>query len=105
MRSLGLAVALMLLSVPAFGRGRSAPAAEMKQVNVPVGSSTTVELPASVTKVTLSDPSVAEVDFNGRRLTITGQHKGSAEAMITTRDGKMRLGVYVASDKYALPYN
>lgn len=104
MRSLALAVSLMLLSVPAFARGRSAPADSLKQVNVPVGSSTTVELPASVSKVTLSDPSVAEVEFSGRKLTITGQHKGSSEVMITTRDGKMRLGVYVASDKYALPY-
>jgi len=104
MRTLFLAVALMLLSVPAFARGRNVPADSLKQVNVPVGSSTTVELPASVSKVTLSDPSVADVEFNGRRLTITGQHKGSSEVMITTRDGKMRLGVYVASDKYALPY-
>src|SRR5262245_21430711 len=101
MRSLTLVV-LMMLSVPAFARGRSTATESLKQVNVPVGSTTTVELPASVSKVTLSDPSVADVQVSGRRLTITGQRKGSAEAMITTRDGKMRLGVYVASDKYAL---
>jgi len=103
MRPLALVASLMLLSVPSFAKGTHLES--LKQVSVPVGSSTTVEMPASVSKVTLSDPSVADVQVSGRRLTITGQRKGSAEAMITTRDGKMRLGVYVASDKYALPYN
>ncbi len=103
MRSLVLAV--VLVAVPAFAKGRPAPTANLKQVNLPVGSSTTVELPASVSKVQVSDPSVVDVSTSGRRITLTGQRKGSAEAIITTREGKMRLGVYVASDKYALPYN
>ncbi len=104
MRSLPLAAALLLLSTPVFARGTKH-TESLKQVNIPVGSSTTVELPASVSKVTVSDPSVVDVKTSGRRITLTGQRKGSAEALITTRDGKMRLGVYVASDKYALPYN
>ena len=101
MRSLVLAVAL--IAVPALAKGH--PTTNLKQVNLPVGSSTTVELPASVSKVQVSDPSVVDVSTSGRRITLTGQRKGSAEAIITTREGKMRLGVYVASDKYALPYN
>lgn len=102
MRPLAYALCLSL-AVPALaGTGSNS---DLKQVNVAVGSTTTIDLNASVSKVTVSDPSVVEVRANGRKVTLVGTRKGSAEAVIQTRDGKMRLGVYVASDRYALPYN
>ena len=78
--------------------------AEDKRVSVPVGYSTTLDLGSQVKKVTLSDPSVVEVRSRGRKLTLVGQRQGSSEAVVKTRDGTMRFAVYVASDKYALPY-
>ena len=82
--------------------------ADDKRVNMPVGYSTTVNMPANVTKVVLSDPSVVDVSRNGRKLTFTGQSRGSTTAIVHVKEGRKqtthRLAVYVASDKYALPY-
>ena len=82
--------------------------ADDKRVNMPVGYSTTVELPANVTRVVLSDPRVVDVSRNGRKLTFTGQNRGSTSAIVYVREGRKeathRMAVYVASDKYALPY-
>ncbi|MBS1152115.1 MAG: Pilus formation protein terminal region [Myxococcaceae bacterium] len=79
-----------------------------KRVNMPVGYSTTVELPANVTKVVLSDPRVVDVSRNGRKVTFTGQNRGSTSAIVHVKEGRKqtthRLAVYVATDKYALPY-
>jgi len=79
-----------------------------KRVNMPVGYSTTVELPANVTKVALSDPRVVDVSRNGRKVTFTGQNRGSTSAIVHVKEGRKqtthRLAVYVATDKYALPY-
>jgi Flp pilus assembly secretin CpaC len=90
----------MLLSLTAF--------AEDKRVSVPVGYSTTLEMPDNVKKVTLSDGSIVDVQKRGRKLTFYGQKQGSSSAIIHTGEGrhvtKTRIAVYVASDKYALPY-
>lgn len=79
-----------------------------KRVNMPVGYSTTLDMPANVTKVTLSDPNIVDVHRSGRKLTFTGQNRGSTTAIVHVKEGrkevKHRLAVYVASDKYALPY-
>jgi Flp pilus assembly secretin CpaC len=79
-----------------------------KRVNMPVGYTTTVDMPANVTKVVLSDPSVVDVSRKGRKITFTGQNRGSTTAIVHVKEGRKqtthRLAVYVASDKYALPY-
>ena len=79
-----------------------------KRVNMPVGYSTTIDMPANVTKVELSDPRVVDVRRNGRKLRFTGQSTGSTSAIIHLKEGRKqtthRLALYVASDKYALPY-
>lgn len=82
--------------------------AEDRRVSVPVGYSTTLEMPDNVKKVTLSDRSIVDVRQKGRKLTFFGQKQGSSAAIIHTGEGKhrvaTRVAVYVASDKYALPY-
>ena len=79
-----------------------------KRVNMPVGYSTTVDMPANVTKVVLSDARIVDVSRNGRKVTFTGQNQGSTTAIVHVKEGRkattLRLAVYVASDKYALPY-
>ena len=79
-----------------------------KRVNMPVGYSTTVEMPANVSKVELSDSSIVDVSRKGRKLTFTGQRRGSTTAIVHVKEGRkvtqVRLAVYVASDRYALPY-
>ncbi len=85
-----------------------AAAAGDKKVNMPVGYSTTVDMPANVTKVVLSDNRIVDVSRNGRKVTFTGQTQGSTAAIVHTREGRKeqthRLAIYVASDRYALPY-
>ena len=82
--------------------------AEDKRVSVPVGYSTTLEMPSNVKKVTLSDRSIVDVRQSGRKLTFYGAKQGSTSAIIHTQEGKKkvqtRVAVYVASDRYALPY-
>lgn len=98
MRALVLVVTLM----------SAAAMAGDKRVNMPVGYSTTLDMPANVTKVVLSDPNIVDVSRSGRRLTFTGQNRGSTTAIVHVKEGRKtvqhRLAVYVASDKYALPY-
>ena len=98
MRTFSLLV--VLVSMAAF--------ADDKRVSVPVGYSTTLEMPDNVKKVTLSDSSIVDVRKNGRKLTFYGQKRGSSSAIIHTGEGRhrvqTRVAVYVASDRYALPY-
>jgi uncharacterized protein YcfL len=65
-----------------------------KQVNMPVGHSTTLSMPAPVASVSVEHPKLVEVSRrNGRTVVLTG--RGT--------DGEMRLRVYVAADKYGMP--
>lgn len=95
-----LALTCVLVSMAAF--------AEDKMVNMPVGYRTTVELPANVSKVTLSDPRIVDVRRVGKKLIFTGQKRGSTSAIVQVNEGGRetthRLAVYVATDRYALPY-
>ena len=77
-----LFLSLVLVSIAAFA-GESS-----KRVSVPVGYTTTVEMPDNVKKVTLSDRSIVDVRQKGRKLTFFGQKQGSSEAIV----------------QYALPY-
>ena len=98
MRTFSLSLALLSLAA----------LAEDKRVSVPVGYSTTLEMPDNVKKVTLSDRSIVDVRQKGRKLTFYGTKQGSSSAIIHTGEGRhrvqTRVAVYVASDKYALPY-
>jgi Flp pilus assembly secretin CpaC len=82
--------------------------ADDKKVNMPIGYSKTVELPANVTKVVLSDSRIVDVTRNGRKLTFSGQRRGSTSAIVHVKEGNRetthKLSVYVATDRYALPY-
>lgn len=81
----------------------AAPVANHK-VSLPVGRTTTLHLPSNATSVRVSDPDVVAVSLRGSKVTLVGKSKGSAEAMVQTANGPTRLGIYVASDQYALPY-
>ena len=75
-----------------------------KQLNMPVGHTTTLSMPAPVSKVTVDNPALIEVSQRGRQVTIVGLSTGSTEVTLMTADGEMHLRVYVAADKYGLPH-
>ena len=90
-------VAALVVSSVSFA---SAP----QRLSLPLGHSTTMTLPANVSKVTVSDPSKVEIKKQGRKVTLVAIGKGTTEATIRTKDGETRLNIYVAADKYAMPY-
>jgi Flp pilus assembly secretin CpaC len=79
-------------------------AGQPKQVNMPVGTTTTLSMPAPVSSVTVSDPSLVEVSRSGRQVVFVGRSTGTTEVTVKTVDGEMHLRVYVAADKYGLPH-
>ncbi|MCC6334061.1 MAG: pilus assembly protein N-terminal domain-containing protein [Myxococcales bacterium] len=79
-------------------------ASQPKQLAFPVGTTTTVSLGAPVSKVTVSDPSLVEVKKQGRKVIFIARETGRTEVVVKTADGEQRFSVYVAKDKYALPY-
>lgn len=74
-----------------------------KQVNMPVGHSTTLSMPAPVSSVTVADPQLLEVTRQGRRVVFTGRSTGSTQVVVKTADGETTFRVYVAADKYGMP--
>lgn len=94
--ALTVAAALSLSSV--------ALAAQPQQLAMPVGTTTTVAMPAPVSKVTVEDPALVEVKKQGRKVIFVGRESGRTEVVVQTVDGELRFSVYVAKDKYALPY-
>ncbi len=70
---------------------------------MPVGHTTTLSMPAPVSRVTVEDPSLIEVTQKGRQVVILGRSTGSTEVTVETADGEMHLKIYVAADKYGLP--
>ena len=79
-------------------------AGQPKQVNMPVGTTTTLSMPAPVSSVTVADPSLLSVTRQGRPVVFVGRSTGSTEVVVTTAEGVMHLRVYVAADKYGLPH-
>ena len=77
--------------------------ASPKQISMPVGHTTTVSMPSSVTRVKADDASLVEVRREGRKVTIVGRSKGTTDVTVTTADGETKLHVYVASDRFGLP--
>jgi Flp pilus assembly secretin CpaC len=95
MRHTLLAVALTLSNL--------ALAAAPRQLNMPVGHTTTVSMSAPVSKVTVADPSMVEVTRSGRQVVILGRTTGSTDVTVMTADGETHLRIYVAADKYGMP--
>ena len=78
-------------------------AGQPQRLNMPVGQTTTVSMPATVSKVTVADPSLVGVSQRGRQVIFTGLSSGSTEVVVRTADGEMTLRIYVAADKYGMP--
>ena len=78
-------------------------AGQPRQLNMPVGHTTTVSMSAPVSKVTVSDPSLVEVSQRGRQVIFVGLSTGSTDVTVRTADGETHLRIYVAADKYGLP--
>ncbi len=74
-----------------------------KRLAMPVGHSTTLSMPAPVSKVTVEDPSRVEVTRQGRKVVLTGRAAGMTEVVMKTADGETHVTVYVAADKYGMP--
>ena len=89
-------IAVLSLSTLAF-------AASPRQLNMPVGHTTTVSMASPVSKVTVSNPSLVEVSQRGRQVIFVGLSTGSTDVTVLTADGETRLRLYVAADKYGLP--
>ena len=87
---------LLTLSALAF-------AANPKQLAMPVGQTTTLSMPAPISKVTVENPALVEVSRRGRQIMIVGLSTGSTDVTVITADGELHLKVYVAADKYGLP--
>lgn len=79
-------------------------AAQPKQLNIPVGYTTTLTMPSPVSKVTVVDDSLVEVSRHGRRIAFLGLKKGRTEVTVWTADGKTELSIYVPADKYGRPF-
>jgi Flp pilus assembly secretin CpaC len=94
MRFVGLLLVLSTLAL----------AGAPKQVNMPVGHSTTLAMSAPVSSVSVNDPSMLDVSQQGRRVVLTGRSAGTTEVTVKTADGEMHLKVYVAADKYGMPH-
>lgn len=73
------------------------------RLEMPVGHTTTLSMPAPVSKVTVEDPSLLEVTRKGRKVVLVGRGAGSTEVVVKTADGETHLRVYVAADKYGMP--
>jgi Flp pilus assembly secretin CpaC len=79
-------------------------AAQPRQLAFPVGYTTTVAMPAPVAQVTVADPGLLEVKREGRKVVLVGLEAGRTEVVVRTVEGEQRFSVYVAKDKYAMPY-
>ncbi len=73
------------------------------RLDMPVGHTTTLSMPAPVSKVTVADPALLEVTRKGRKVVLVGRGAGSTEVVVKTADGETHLRVYVAPDKYGMP--
>lgn len=103
-RELITVVHMKLLALTSFLFAAVALASTPQRLSLPVGNSTTLSLPSTVSKVSVGDPSKVEIKKSGRKVTLTGLEKGTTEATIRTKDGVTKVSIYVAADKYAMPY-
>ncbi|MBK7861326.1 MAG: pilus assembly protein N-terminal domain-containing protein [Archangiaceae bacterium] len=96
---------MKLLALTSLLFAAVAVAADPQKLSLPVGNSTTISLPSEVSNVSVRDPSKVEIKKQGRKVTLTGLEKGTTLATIRTKDGVTKVvSIYVAADKYAMPY-
>lgn len=95
---------LLTASVALAGSSKLTISGSTQKLSLPMGTSTTISLPSEVSKVSVQDPSKVEIKKAGRKVTLVALDKGTTEATIVTKDGVKKLSVYVAADKYAMPY-
>jgi Flp pilus assembly secretin CpaC len=74
-----------------------------RQLNMPLGNSMTLSMPAPVSSVSVADPSLLEVSRQGRKVTFQARNTGSTEVVVVTAEGETHLRIYVAPDKYGMP--
>ena len=98
-------VLTMLSAVTLASAAWAGDAAKLQQVSLPVGNTTTLALAGPITKVRVADPSKVRVSSSGRTLTVVGLALGTTDAVVRTTEGELTLHIYVAADKYALPYH
>lgn len=91
-----IAIAVSLISAVAF-------ASVPKQLNMPVGQTTTLSMSAPVSSVVVDDASLIGVTRQGRRVVLVAQKSGTTDITVKTADGETKLHVYVAADKYGMP--
>src|SRR5256885_1874253 len=94
----------LFLALPALASGRMTISSGTQKLSLPLGTSTTLSLPSDVSKVEVADPSKVEIKKQGRKVTLVALEKGTTEATIKTKDGVTKMSIYVAADKYAMPY-
>lgn len=75
-----------------------------KKLALPVGHSATMSMPGPVSEVVVENPALVEVMKQGRKVVFTAVGTGSTEATVHTTEGSLRIRIYVAADKYGLPY-
>lgn len=106
MKLAAIVVALLTSSLAVAGAPQKsmAFASTPQKLSLPLGHSTTLSMPGEVSKVSVADPSKVEIKKQGRKVTLVALEKGTTEATIKTKDGVTKLNIYVAADKYAMPY-
>lgn len=91
-----IVIALCFVSAAAF-------ASVPRQLNMPVGQTTTLSMSAPVSSVVVDDASLVGVTRQGRKIVLVAQKSGTTDITVKTADGETRLHVYVAADKYGMP--
>ncbi len=94
----------MLALAAALTLAGGALAAQPKKLALPLGHTATMSMPGPVSQVTVDDPSLVEVSKEGRRVVFTARGTGRTEVTVTTTEGELRVQIYVAADKYGMPY-
>jgi Flp pilus assembly secretin CpaC len=103
-RELITPVHMKLIALTLMLAASSALASVPQKLALPMGHTTTISMPSAVSKVTVGDPSKVEIHKQGRKVTLVALDKGTTEATIKTQDGVHKVSIYVAADKYAMPY-
>jgi hypothetical protein len=75
-----------------------------KRLAMPVGRTTTLSMSAPVSDVKVTNPALVDAWSDGRKVTFVARARGTTEVVVKTVDGEQRFSVYVAQDKYAMPY-
>ena len=93
-----------LFALTSFLFAAVALASTPQKLSLPVGNSTSISLSSEVSNVSVSDPKKVEIEKRGASGWTDRSREGYDEATIRTKDGVTKVSIYVAADKYAMPY-